>query len=175
MGHRHRRAGPAGEPHRRDGRVLHLAVEDDVGGQSHRLANRPEERQQQLDPMAAEVEHRSAAGDVAPHEPVALLVRLRVETLERVDLGEHRLADLSRRQDLAHAGDDRIEVPIVGDAELDAAWRAHAAIIRSHSATSMRHRLLAEDVLAGFRRGDGLRRVEVHGRRNVDRVDSWIA
>ena len=83
--------GPARERHRRDGRVLHFAIEDDVRCQACRLANRPEEREQQLEAMAAEVEHRSAAGDRALDEPVAFLVRLRVETLERIDLGDDRV------------------------------------------------------------------------------------
>ena len=86
---------------------------------------------------------------------MAFLVRLRVEPLERIDLGDDRRADLSRCQDLADAMDDRIEVPIVGDAQRDAACRARrddaVALGNVHG-----HGLLAEDVLPGFRRGNGL-------------------
>ena len=63
---------------------------------------------------------------------------------------------------------------VVGDAEPDAVRAAggdHAiAFGRVH-----RHRLLAEHVLAGLGRGDGLFGVEMDRRRHVHRVDLGIA
>ena len=174
MRDRHRRAGSAREGHGSYGSVFHFAVEDHVRSEPHSLTDRAEEREQQLEAVAAEVEHRPAARFRPLDEPVAFFVRLRIEPFERVDLREDGLPDLTGREERSHARDDRIEVAVVGDTEGDA-MRAARGDHPLALADVHRHRFLAEDVLARLGRGDRLLGVEPHRRGHVDGVDAGIA
>ena len=146
----------------------------DVGREANGLAHRTEERQQQLEAVAAEVEHRTAAGLRPFDEPVALVVGLRVEAFEGVNLGEDRSADFAAAQNLAHAGDDGIEMAIVGNAEPHVIGRGggdHAIAVGDVE----RHRLLAEHVLPRLGGRDRLRGVQVHRRGEIHGVDRRVA
>jgi hypothetical protein len=81
--------------------------------------------------MAAEIHHGTAAGLTFRDEPRARVIGLRIERLERVDLGEDRIADGARREDLLDARDDGIEAAVVGDAERDAVRAARRTRART--------------------------------------------
>ena len=67
----------------------------DVRGDAAVAAHRTEQMQQHLQPMAAEIHHRPAAGIGPVQQPAPRLARRRIEPLERVHLREHRLPDLA--------------------------------------------------------------------------------
>ena len=120
---------------------------------------------------------KSAMGpppDSAPaHQPRARVIGAGVEGLEGLGVGQHRLADLARRQELAEAGDHGVVVTVVRDAQPHAVGSGG----RDHALASGRvegHRLLAENVLAGLRGSDRLLGVQVHRRRQVDGVDLGV-
>ena len=85
------------------------------------VRGRTEQMQQDLEAMAAEVGHRTAAALRRLHQPVARIARRGIERLGRNHLREHRLADRARRDQLADANHGRVEVTVVGDAEPHAA------------------------------------------------------
>ena len=135
-----------------------------------------EQMQQHLEPVTAEVHHRSAAG----HRPAAAATRADGpaadrNTRTRSSARTTGCADFTGRDDLL----DPQSPPDRSDGSrrcprrdaVGAARRDHAiAFRRGH-----RHRLLAQHVLAGFGRGDGLLRVDVDRRRDVDASTSGSA
>jgi hypothetical protein len=101
------------------------------------------------------------------------VIRRWIEALERVDVRDHRLADVARLEEALDARHARIEVAVVGDAQDDAmgpADRNHPiAVGHIH-----RHRLLAEHVLPRFGGGDCLLGVQMDRRGDVHGLDVSI-
>src|SRR6185369_16377455 len=81
------------------------------------FCDRSENICENLDPVAAEIEHRSAAGSVLFHEPMARMVCLGIEVFEGVYLGQNRFSDFAGLNDFLRAFDNRIEMAIVGDTQ----------------------------------------------------------
>ena len=173
MRNRHGRTRPALELEQHRGRVLDSAIEHHVGGDGGRPAHGAEQMHQHFQAVAAEVHHRAPAGPGRIQQPSARVARCGIEILEGVHLREDRLPDVAGLQHRLDAQDHGIEMTVIGDAQPDvmrAAGRDHAiAFRRGH-----RHRLLAQDMLAGFGGRDRLLCVDVHRRRDVDAVHIGI-
>ncbi len=135
-----------------------------------RFGERPQQVEKHLDAVAAEVGHGPATGLAPAQQPRARVIGPGVEGLEGLDLGQHRLADLARRDEPPQAGDQRVVVPVVRDAQPHAVGTGG----RQHPLAGgdvEGHRLLAQHVLARLGGGDRLLGVEAHRRRQVDGVD----
>jgi len=79
-----------------DAGVLDLAVaEADLRRKAAHVLHGTEKVQQDLDAMAAEVHHGTAAGLGLPEQPGTRMARLRIEVLEGLHLGEDGLSQLA--------------------------------------------------------------------------------
>src|SRR5688572_16608906 len=95
----HRRTGAMLELQDRRRRVFDLPLEHDVRGTAGDVFHAPEQMEQHLEAMTAEIHHRAATRLRGFHEPVARVVGRWIEALESVDVCHDRTTDLARRKD----------------------------------------------------------------------------
>src|SRR5258708_2883650 len=173
MGHGKDSAGAAFEAQQRRGSVFNFAIEYDVCGHRLNFRHGATEVHENFYPVAAEIKHWSAAGEVLFQQPRTRVASLRIELFERIDLQKHGSADFAGFDNGLDAFYYGIKVPVVRNPEFDpvAATRCDHLIAFAHIHG---HRLFAEHVLSCFRGRDGLLSMQVNRGGDVNRVDLFI-
>lgn len=142
-----------------------------VGEQAGGVARLAEEEVHGINAMTCGVEERASAGESGIEEPASGLVwRIVAAPFMAIGLGEYRLANGARGDELAGANELGIETAIVCDGE-EALMSARGGEHGFGGSEVDGGGFFAEYVLTGMKTGDGLGSMEKDWRGNVDGVD----